>query len=313
MQKLHIIAGPCSVDYNNLKEILEIGSLEVTNLEGKNQLAICGTRVVGLKSRTEFEPETQWIGLDLEAWLTNMNLLTTGHTSRDFVVPPSVILAKQIWNETKMLIATEVCHASTQLPVIEKEFANLPHLIWNCAVMQLGHPVLEMGIYAKRNSWIVGNKNGKWLDMDYQKVETADFVGQTSMEKTWLGLGVYARTENRILISRGVDMPKHSQYRNVPLHFTAIRSKIASGKKMFFDPSHIYGPKMKAEIVRKTINAMKLKMPDGSYLYDGILVETGTAKSDTGQHITVSELGQMAQQIANFRPLATREESYNLE
>ena len=45
MQKVQIIAGPCSVDNQNIEQIYEI--LEIPE--------IFGTRVIGLKSRTALD------------------------------------------------------------------------------------------------------------------------------------------------------------------------------------------------------------------------------------------------------------------
>ena len=51
---------------------------------------------------------------------------------------------------------------------------------------------------------------------------------------------------------------------------------------------------------------MKMKINDREYLYDGILIEVGTAKCDTDQHITVAELKGLVEQIAEFRELQYR-------
>jgi hypothetical protein len=63
---------------------------------------------------------------------------------------------------------------------------------------------------------------------------------------------------------------------------------------------------MRDKIVDYTIEAMKMKISDTEYLYDGILIEVGTAKCDTHQHITVQELVEMTNRLAEFRTLVGR-------
>lgn len=46
-QQLTIIAGPCSVDQNNISEIFEIADITVKNQRDQTQKAVAGTRVVG--------------------------------------------------------------------------------------------------------------------------------------------------------------------------------------------------------------------------------------------------------------------------
>jgi len=54
-QKLTIIAGPCSINQDNLAEILNIADIHVTNRSGITQRAIAGLRMVGLKSRSSLK------------------------------------------------------------------------------------------------------------------------------------------------------------------------------------------------------------------------------------------------------------------
>ena len=71
------------------------------------------------------------------------------------------------------------------------------------------------------------------------------------MEKTWIGLSHYTGMnepgleEKLILIHRGVDIYNKGDYRNLPVHQAAKRTKIATKAKLFFDPSHIHGPKLR--------------------------------------------------------------------
>lgn len=291
--KLTIIAGPCSIDHENLSEIYEIANIEVVNQQGKKQKAIFGTRVVGLKSRTNLNinPDN-FIGIDLEYYL--------GQKSPSGL-PPSVQLAEQIIKNTNLLVASEVMMPSQQLP----HYNNFPQdklLFWNPAVNQLGWNIYETALYCKQRQWYVGIKNGKWFD------QLTNAESQSSMEKTWIGLSTFSQGVETILIHRGVDCINKGNYRNYPVHKAAERTKKAVKVKMFFDPSHVYGPKLRDKIVEFTIAAMKLKTTDNSFLYDGILIEVGHSKSDANQHITVKELEVLVQELSTFRTLATPEE-----
>ena len=48
---------------------------------------------------------------------------------------------------------------------------------------------------------------------------------------------------------------------------------------------------------------MHLAFCDDEYLYDGVLIEVGTAKCDTYQHITLDEFQDMLYQLGEFRKL----------
>jgi 3-deoxy-D-arabino-heptulosonate 7-phosphate (DAHP) synthase len=166
-------------------------------------------------------------------------------------------------------------------------------LIWNPAVNQLGWPMLDMSLYAKKNHWLLGIKNGKWH----------------SMEKTWLGLSRYnlfspEETKNQLVfIHRGVESVDKGDFRSLPVHEVAKKIKLSTGAKIFFDPSHSYGPKLRDRIVEGTVEAMGIKSSDNSYLYDGILIEVGTSITDTAQHISVAELDELCWRLAKFRNL----------
>lgn len=126
------------------------------------------------------------------------------------------------------------------------------------------------------------------------------------MEKVWLGLSSYSNlpNERKVLIHRGVDSEIKSDFRNEVVHQCAKRAKMASdGIKLYFDPSHSFGPKKRDEIVNGTIEAMKMKDSKGNFLYDGILIEVGTSVTDTNQHITIQELKNMIGKINEFREI----------
>jgi 3-deoxy-D-arabino-heptulosonate 7-phosphate (DAHP) synthase len=92
-------------------------------------------------------------------------------------------------------------------------------------------------------------------------------------------------------------------YRNAPVHSVAALTKMSTENPMFYDPSHINGPKGADIIVKDTINAMKMVLPDGSPLYDGVLIEVGTSSTDTEQHISVDEYLRMIDELSKFRTL----------
>ena len=48
---------------------------------------------------------------------------------------------------------------------------------------------------------------------------------------------------------------------------------------------------------------MKMKIENGDWLYDGILIEVGTSTTDTEQHITISELSNLIDEISKFREI----------
>lgn len=304
-----IIAGPCSIDEVNIKEVYKIAEMEVKNRDGKIQRAIAGTRVVGLKSRTELIETGKGMGMDYAVVQKNIDIMANGGCVSDFKIAPSAIMAEKVYKKTGMLIATEVMMPSVQLPSFENRIPNGKLMPWNPSVNQLGWQILEMARFAKRNNWHIGIKNGKWVGEAVHIANSVHFSGKTTMEKTWAGLASYAGkiAGDIILIHRGVDAPDKGNYRNFPVHQIALRTKIQSKAKLYFDPSHAYGPKMKQDIVPAVIEAMKMKISDTEYLYDGILVEVGTSITDTEQHITLKELEYMIKKLAPFRDLTPPE------
>lgn len=305
LNNLTVIAGPCSVDENNLEEIIEIAKIVVVDKQGKKQKAVAGTRILGLKSRSEISNDSKEMGIDHAVVKKNWEILLRGGRLDDLLIPPSVEMASRIIRETDLLVGTEIVAPVVQLPPFEKKIPKGKLLIWNPAANQLGWPVFQMAQFAKRNNWILGLKNGKWLGESLEQANSLNFNKETTMEKTWQGLAKYAENSgvNPIFIQRGVDVPGKQNFRNAPIHNIAKRVKEKTGCKMFFDPSHSLGPKMRDKIVSETIKAMQMKINDSEFLYDGILIEVGTSKTDTKQHISIEELKNMCNVLASFRDL----------
>ena len=302
---VRVIAGPDSLDNRNLHEAIEIASMEING-----EKCVYGVRTVGLKSRTNFDSLNTpggYMGHDFEIIMYNFDVYGYGGNRDKLIQLPTVSLAKEIYRQTKVLCATEIMLPAIQLPCIAREFSDAPFMIWNPAVNQLGWSIRQMAGFCKEYPWTLGIKNGKWLGTDVTIAETPKFIGKTSIESTWDGLVDWAKPANEtILIQRGCDLPDKGNFRNIPIHFTAMRTKIRNpGIKLLFDPSHSLGPKMKDEIHPFTINAMKMLMPNGTPLYDGILLEVGTSFCDTDQHITVKEFKKFMQELSEIRTFET--------
>lgn len=291
MSDLAIIAGPCSVDSDNIKEILALDNLKV---DGKKVIA--GTRVVGLKSRSAVGVSS-FMGIDFDVYLSNVNKYLAGMSHDTFDTPPSVGYIKQIIERTELVIATEVMNPLIQLPPLTGIKNRL--LLWNPSVNQLGWQTLETALLAKENNWKIGIKNGKWTGP-----LSRDTNNYSSIEKTWAGLVSYAKhaTNEVYLIHRGFSTHEQSDYRSTPIHTVAANTKTIAGVKLFYDPSHSLGPKLRHKIVEDTIASMRL-IHNGTYLYDGILIEVGNSKTDTDQHITHDELHTLVHELSKFRKL----------
>ena len=283
--RLTIIAGPCSLDNKNIKEVYQIAQIQVNK-----KRAIAGTRVVGLKSRTSLSSDGKNMGIDFAVFMKNLEKIIEGKSPQTFQEPPSVKLAKQICKDTGLIIATEIMSPLVQLPSFENEVFKNKLLAWSPAVSQLGWPAMKMALFAKRNGWSVGIKNGKWK----------------GMEKTWEGVASYVQAhvdlDKAIMIQRGIEVPEKGKFRSLLVHESAKMMK-EKGFQVYFDPSHSYGPLLRDEIVQGTINAMKLKTSDGMNVYDGVLIEVGTSVTDTQQHITINELQDLCNRLSEFREL----------
>jgi hypothetical protein len=306
--EVKIFAGPDSLDDYNLEEVYKMAEIKVDNAP-----ALYGARTVGLKSRTNFDKDNTdkgFMGFDFEAIMQNFNIFGHGGNADDLVPLPTVEMAEKLYQDTGLIPSSEIMLPAIQLACIKKSFAEDPFLVWNSAVDQLGWHIRQMAGFAEEHGWMVGLKNGKWLGEEYKRAEKADFNGKTSIEIVWDGLVNYASiAEEVILIQRGCDLPAKGEYRNLPIHYTALRTKKRHHDKnvsLYFDPSHSLGPKMRDQIIDKTVEAMQMKIDEEHYLYDGVLIEVGTAKCDTHQHITVAELQELIDRIAAFRKLSGR-------
>lgn len=303
--ELRIIAGPDSLDDYNINEVYEMADMKTS---GKK--AIYGARTVGLKSRTNFDiqnTEKGFMGYDFDTIMKNFNIFGNGGTKDDLRPLPTIEMAEKLQEDTGLLCSTEIMLPAIQLACIAKSFKFKPFLVWNSAVDQLGWHVRQMAGFANELDWVVGLKNGKWLGEEFDISETPDYEGKTSIETVWDGLINYSSiAPETVLIQRGCDLPAKGEYRNLPIHYAAQRTKIRNkdkNLKLFFDPSHSLGPKMCDYIVDETVKAMKMKINEDEFLYDGILIEVGTAKCDTHQHITIQELQDMIDQLSEFRTL----------
>jgi len=304
-KQIIIIAGPCSVNKNSLNELFRIADIRVINSSNKRQRAIWGLRVVGLKSRTNMNDAGEGMGLDFREYLRNVDIVASGKTMNDFKMLPSIEIARRLVEKTGLTVATEIVNPIIQLPLYEKLIPENKLLIWNPAVNQLGYPMHIMGIYAKRNGWFIGIKNGKWFgENSGEKLN--------GMEKNWVGQISYAAQDKRtllrdriIMIHRGVDVAGKGKFRQAPVHDSTEKIKKITKLKMFFDPSHSLGHLLRDQIVEQTISAMQIKTSSGDYLYDGILIEAGTSKTDTEQHIIVKELQNLCEKISKFRDIVS--------
>ncbi len=311
---IKIFAGPDSLDEYNIEEVYRIAELEANG-----EPAVYGARTVGLKSRTNFDRDNTdkgFMGYDFEAIMKNFNIFGHGGNADDLVPLPTVQMAEKLYKETGMIASSEIMLPAIQLACIKKSFSSTPFLVWNSAVDQLGWHVRQMAGFAEEHGWMVGLKNGKWLGEEYTISESEDFSGKTSIETVWDGLVNYATLAPEIiLIQRGCDLPDKGEYRNLPIHHAAKRTKsrhLDKNVQLYFDPSHSLGPKMRDQIVDKTVEAMQMKLNDDHYLYDGILIEVGTAKCDTHQHITVEELTELIDRLSEFRQMAGRREKVSV-
>lgn len=280
---LTVIAGHCSLNPNHLDELYEMAEIQVRDGGGGKQKALNAVRFVGLKSRTECNYDGDGMGVDFPVI---RKIIETGEVTE---TPPSVILANQFVKDTNVGIATEVMYPGIQPQFYDGLIPRKKLFLWNPSVNQLGWGIMQMSPIVGRNDWTIGIKNAKWVDM----------------ERTWVGLSTFARCDVAF-IYRGVDAPDKGEYRNL-LNHDIVRNvaKLLPESRRFFDPSHSLGPNLRDKIVETTIETMKMTVGNSSndFLYNGILIEAGTSKTDTDQHISVDELKDLVTEVSKFRRL----------
>ena len=302
-QPVEIIAGPCAIDARNKKDIWRIAQTGV----------VAKVRFVPAKSRTAYKAG-EFRGVDAPFLERKIKQLVAGKIdlSASKEEPPSLAWAREFRTKfPKVGLAMEVMSPSLQLPYYmdKKIFGGGALLVWSPSAQQLGWPLRIMGEFANRCGWTVGVKNGKWLGERPALARRNDAT--VDVEKTWAGLATWAVSANRrgrnILIHRGFNAgAANKNFRNLPIHEIAARMKQETGLKMFFDPSHSFGAKLRNKITDGTLAAMKMVLPNGQYLYDGILIEAAgehSAQVDTGQHISIGELETLANKIEKVRGL----------
>lgn len=300
---LEVFGGQCCLNPNKIAEVKTMAEIQVPDGKGGIQRALSAVRWVGAKSRTELQltEKGKGMGMDFDViW----QALLTGSTEE---VPPSVLLAEEFVKEMNMGIVTEIMIPHIQLPFYEGRIPKGMLLAWNPSNDQLGWHVSEMAVIAERNNWRVGLKHGKWLGKPYEDAIRPGNEDITSMESTWHGLYSYVKPflpdKNIVFIHRGVDIPEKGEYRNALVHEAIKRlAKKFPASKRGLDPSHSFGSKLRDQIMEGTIEAMKMKVGN-EYLYNTILVESGTSETDTGQHLLVDELEIMLKEISKFRRL----------
>ncbi|HTA82375.1 MAG TPA: hypothetical protein VK783_05575 [Bacteroidia bacterium] len=296
-----LIAGPCSISEKNITEVYSLADMQVKNRFGETQRAVTGVRIVGVKSRTSYIEKEGAMGIDREAFVCNLRSYAQGGSIKDMKMLPSITMSEEFIRKTGLMVATEIVAPLIQVPLCDQVLRDHELLLWTPAVLQIGWNLMEMYECSKKNAWKLGIKNPKWVGKESD--------GLNSMEKTWLGIGTYVpQIHDIIYIHRGVDVAETGLYRNLPVHESAKKVKKLSGKKMYFDPSHTFGPKMKDKIVDGTLEAMKMMSSADEYLYDGILIEAGTSLTDTEQHITHAELQKLINELSKFRDIVEPKE-----
>jgi hypothetical protein len=298
---LEVITGACSISPENRHEVDEIASIRVKNIKGEMIRPIYGVRDVGLKSRTELGGEDD-MGMD---YPTLKPQIEKGRAILE-LTPPSVEMASQIVAETDLLIATEIMMPDIQIPHFVGKVPQDKLLLWSPAVDQLGWHMLQMVQYAQKHQWHIGIKNGKTLGSRLDYANDPARQDSIELERTWAGLASYAKDlkgDQLVLIHRGVEDPDKGDFRSALVDEVARRVKHKVGRgRLFFDPSHSFGPKLRDNIIEGTIKAMLMRDGNG-FLYDGILIEAGHSKTDTKQHITLDELRCLVEELSKFRNL----------
>lgn len=299
-QELEIVTGPCSIDNKNFREVLEIWQKQING-----QIPFTGVRVVGVKSRTAPTKSKDGGWIDADMLVANQRLFAQRWMqSLSLHAHPSIEMMEKVLQETPVGVATEIVDPYIQSMVMANHFweKNIwPNrvMVWNPAVLQIGHPVQFMAQMAENFGWHVGIKNCKEQDPGVKKWSwMVEYAGEW-MSSVWL--------QNRriIAIHRGYDLESKWTHRNQPVHGNAVEMKKKfPWLRMYFDPSHTFWSDMRSSIVEETIKAMQMKVPETDiYLYDWMLIEAGTSTTDTKQHITLDELFDMTTRLADIRKI----------
>lgn len=298
-QPIQIIAGPCSIDEYNLREVYDIASKQLAQK----------VRIVGVKSRTSYS--VTGMGIDAETLERNMQIIAQGGTIEELEIPPSIKIAAELLESTGVGVATEIMVPHLQIPLYGKiGISGSKFMPWSPSVEQLGWPIQEAALYANLIGSQIAIKNGKWLgDTSISAADEESLSKKTGMESTWEGLATYAQNVNKrppVLIHRGFDVQGKGDHRNIPIHNLAARVAARTNLPIYFDPSHSFGPKMKDKIVDETVRAMQMRNPfcPDKFLYSGILIEVGTSKTDTEQHITINELEELNNRLMRIRTVS---------
>lgn len=294
---VEIIAGPCSIDKRNRADVDCIAKTGI----------VTKVRFVPAKSRTVHSSDN-FEGIDAD--ILNQKIRGLAKTGTINKKPlPSVKWAEKFRRAHPGIgLALEIVSPVLQLPCYANTnlFGSDALFIWSPAAQQLGWPIRTMGEFADRHKWTLGIKNGKWVETVPESNKRASV---TDVEKTWQGLSTWATGINRrgrnVLIHRGFNAgSKNGNFRNLPIHEIAMRLKQKTNMAMFFDPSHSFGPRLRNKIVDGTLVAMDLTLPNGEYLYDGILIEVAGkngVKTDAKQHISITELETLANKLSSAR------------
>ncbi len=277
-----VVAGPCSMNKKNIEQIINILELGAT-----------GVRMIGIKSRTNLLQDNSEMGMDYLTYIRNIEILQSGGGINNLIKHPSIKYVEDVvQNFPGAIIATEIMDPLIQLGLIGRFMPNVNLMPWNPSTNSLGWPLYNMSQFCQKYNWNIGIKNPKAFQ------DSSDFI------KTWQGLYSYTSDNQTYLIHRGVAVINNSGYRNLPVHEAAMETKLATGAKMLFDPSHSCGPKRRDFIIKESLIAMNMRMSTGNYLYDGLLIEVGDSKTDTEQHITLLEFKELLDKFN--RPIAAK-------
>lgn len=283
---LLFVAGGCSItelNYDDAALLAEIASNYGVNL---------ALRVVTLKSRTNPGDNPLDMGLDTHAYNEAINYYLNNSAVDLSIEWPGIELMRCICTELQVPVWTEMVAPWIQLPYYANRLGDLNAdlTIWNPAVLQSGHALDYMGMYAAKYGWGVAIKNGKHR-------------GSTGAS-TWSGLSNWADHGARItLVHRGFDIDDKGDYRNWPDHELASEVRLQTNLPMIYDISHTNGPKRRDHIVEDGVNAMFMQL-NGEYVYSGLMVEvasTGKVTTDVGQHITPKEFEVLIERVLNIR------------